>query len=101
MPLSQEKLVLSILNMKKIFSLFFADIFNFKLFISIVNPLNIFSMILLIILSKKEGPSFFSILLTAYLIKSFIIFFLLSIIIFSISSSFNSDTDKLHLILFK
>ena len=101
MPLSQEKLVLSILNMKKIFSLFFADIFNFKLFISIVNPLNIFSMILLIILSKKEGPSFFSILSTAYLIKSFIIFFLLSIIIFSISSSFNSDTDKLHLILFK
>ena len=101
MPLSQEKLVLSILNMKKIFSLFFADIFNSKLFISIVNPLNIFSMILLIILSKKEGPSFFSILLTAYLIKSFIIFFLLSIIIFSISSSFNSDTDKLHLILFK
>ena len=77
-----------------------SDTFNSKLFISIVNPFIIFSMTLLIILSKKEGPSFFSILLIAYFINSFITVFLSSIIIFSIFSSVNSETVKKHLILF-
>ena len=77
-----------------------SDIFNSKLFISIENPLIIFSITLFIILSKKEGPSFFSILLIAYFINSSITFFLSSIIIFSISSSDNSEIVKKHLILF-
>ena len=87
------------MNTKKIFLFFLVDILNSKLIISIENPFIIFSMTLFIILSKKEGPSFFSILFIAYFINSSITFFLSFIIIFSISLSSNSEIDVKQLIL--